>query len=77
MYYNFYDPLPKFKYSANFGSLKNVSLKHAFVNTDIDKANPDGVNSVRTSKVKKSSAAKINKLHGKGTQHVWVPKCSN
>ncbi|KAK1363416.1 hypothetical protein POM88_038977 [Heracleum sosnowskyi] len=77
LYYNFYDPLPKFDKSTKSGKIENVTGKHAFVNTDTDKANPDGVNSVRTAKVRKSSAVKINKLHGKGTQHVWVPKCSN
>ncbi|KAK1374041.1 hypothetical protein POM88_030234 [Heracleum sosnowskyi] len=77
LYYNFYDPLPKFDHSTKSGRIDNVIVKHAFVNTETDKANPDGVNPVRTAKVLKSSAAKINKLHGKGTQQVWVPKCSN
>ncbi|KAK1388396.1 hypothetical protein POM88_016574 [Heracleum sosnowskyi] len=56
LYYNFYDPLPKVdKDSANSGSIKNVKLEHAFVNTDTDKANPDGVNPVRTAKGKKKN----------------------
>ncbi|KAK1394100.1 hypothetical protein POM88_013156 [Heracleum sosnowskyi] len=45
LYCNFYDPLPKFdKNSANSDSFKNVKLKHVFVNTDTDKANPSGIN---------------------------------
>ncbi|KAK1359193.1 hypothetical protein POM88_043667 [Heracleum sosnowskyi] len=56
LYYNFYDPLPKVdKNSANSGSIKNVKLEHAFVNTDTDKANPDGVNPARTAKGKKKN----------------------
>ncbi|KAK1396741.1 hypothetical protein POM88_006604 [Heracleum sosnowskyi] len=35
--------------------LKNVKEKHAFVNTDTDKANPDGVNPVRTASGKKKN----------------------
>jgi hypothetical protein len=77
LYYNFYDPLPKFESSTKSDRIENVIVKHAFVNTDADKANPDGVKPVRTANVRKSSAAKINKLYEKGTQHVWVPKCSN
>ena len=77
MYYNFYDPLPKFNKSANSDIIKNINVKHASVNIDTDKANPDEFYSVRTAKVKKSSTAKINKMHGKGTQQVWVPKRSN
>jgi hypothetical protein len=77
LYYNFYDPLPKFENSTKSDRIENVIVKHAFVNTDADKANPDGVKPVRTANVRKSSAAKINKLHETGTQHVWVPKCSN
>ncbi|KAK1358784.1 hypothetical protein POM88_043258 [Heracleum sosnowskyi] len=34
---------------------KNVIVKHAFVNTDTDKANPDGVTPVRTAKGKKKN----------------------
>ncbi|KAK1384550.1 hypothetical protein POM88_022285 [Heracleum sosnowskyi] len=47
--------------SANSGKSKNVNVKHASINTDIDKANPDGFYHVRTAKVKKSSAAKGKK----------------
>ncbi|KAK1394581.1 hypothetical protein POM88_013637 [Heracleum sosnowskyi] len=77
LYYKFYDPLPKFNKSANFGKLKNVNMKHAFYNTDTDKAILDGHNPVRTAKVKKSSTVKSNKMHGKRTQQVWVRRCSN
>ncbi|KAK1373223.1 hypothetical protein POM88_029416 [Heracleum sosnowskyi] len=77
LYYNFYDPLPKFESSTKSDRTENVIVKHAFVNTDIDKANPDGVNPVRTAKVKKSSAVKFNKMHEQGIQQVWVPKHSD
>ncbi|KAK1394768.1 hypothetical protein POM88_013824 [Heracleum sosnowskyi] len=76
LYYNFYDPLPKFDKSKKSDRIENVIKKHVFVNTDTDKANPDGVNPVRTAKVRKSFAAKINKMHEQGTQQVWVPKHS-
>jgi hypothetical protein len=76
LYYNFYDPLPKFNKSANFGKTVNVHKVHASVISDIDKATPDG-NSVRTANVNKSSAAMNAKLHAKRTQQVWVLKNSN
>ncbi|KAK1371594.1 hypothetical protein POM88_037686 [Heracleum sosnowskyi] len=55
LYYNFYDPLPKFDRSTKSDRIENVIVKHAFVNTDTDKANPDGVNLVRTAKGKKKN----------------------
>ncbi|KAK1397946.1 hypothetical protein POM88_007809 [Heracleum sosnowskyi] len=61
LYYNFYDPLPKIDNSTKSDRVDNVIVKHAFVNTDTDKANPDGVNPVRTAKVRKSSAVKGKK----------------
>jgi hypothetical protein len=76
LYYNFYDPLPKFNKSTNSGISKNVNKVHASVISDIDKATPDGT-SVRTANVKKSSAAMNAKLHAKRTQQVWVLKNSN
>ncbi|KAK1369756.1 hypothetical protein POM88_035848 [Heracleum sosnowskyi] len=41
--------------SANSGKSKNVNVKHAYVNTDTDKANPDGFYPVRTTKGKKKN----------------------
>ena len=77
MYYNFYDHLPKFNKSANSDKFKNVNVKHAFINTDTDKENPDELYSVRIAKVKKSSAAKFSKMHGMTAQQVWVLKYSD
>ena len=75
LYYKFYDHLPKFNKSANFG--KSMNLKHACTNSNTDKANPDGSNPDRPTFVKKTSAANNVKMHAKRTQQVWVLKNPN
>ena len=86
MYYNFYDPLPKFNKSANSG--KSMNVKHACTNSDTDKvnpdgsnpdgSNPDGPNPDRITFVKKTSVVKNNvKVHANRTQQVWVLKNPN
>ncbi|MGI4673370.1 hypothetical protein ACR2XN_28300 [Klebsiella pneumoniae] len=71
------DPLPKFNKSSNSGKSSVYVKKHVSLNTDSNKANPDGQNLVRTAFVKKNSAAKTDKMHVKRTQQVWVLKNPN
>ena len=51
--------------------------KHLSSNTDVGKTIPNGQNPERKVFVKKTSAAKTDKMHVKRTQQVWVLKNSN
>ena len=72
LYYNYYEPLPKFNKSANSGKFLNVKQKNACNNTDSDKTDPEC-----NVFVKKSSVVKNVKLHANRTQQVWVLKNPN
>ena len=77
LYHNFYEPLPKFNKNSNFGKSSVNIKKHFSSNPDIGKTNPDGQNPERKVFVRKTSAAKVDKMHVNRTQQVWVLKNSN
>ena len=69
-----YPSLIKVSILAN---LVSTLKSHLSSNTDIGKTIPDGQNPDRKVFVKKTSAAKSDKMHVKRTQQVWVLKNSN
>ena len=77
LYYNNYEPLPKFYMKANSDKVDNVSHEHAYVNLNSDKANFDSDVTNRIYSKKKSSTANVKKMSRKRIQQIWILKQSN
>ena len=77
LYYNNYEPLPKFYKKANSNKADNISHEHALVNLNSDTANSDNnvINGFYWKK--KTFAANVNKMSRKRIQKVWIRKYSN
>ena len=74
LYYNNYDPLPKFYNKTNSNKADNVSHNHASINLNSDAANSDSNVTNGFYWKKKTSAANLNKMSRKRIQQVWIRK---
>ena len=77
LYYNNYEPLPKFYRKTNSDKADNVSHDYASVKFNSDKANFDSDVTNGIYCKKKSSAANVNKMSRKRIQQIWILKQYN
>ena len=77
LYYNNYEPLPKFYRKTNSDNADNVSHEHAFVNLNSDKANFDSDVTNGIPVIRNLLLKNVNKMSRKRIQQVWILRQSN